>query len=252
MEREVFQGSPWNAEPTEEWNRPSEWDGYYRDLLAEVDSWHRDQVIHREVDLLIRMLTAAGELPQRSTPQTLLDAGCGVALIPHVLAYWGFRVTAVDSCPRAIEEASHRQPSEEELARCVPIWDSCQDSPDVCQLVEDAERSLRRLRLFQAPKGSVTYLASDWFSEDLRPDTFGVIHCRNSLRCSVKPYWRRSLRRFHELLLGGGVLLLENVNAIGIQDEVEELLAECGFQVLPAGTSRETFTKYVIAMWPTG
>src|SRR5262249_766544 len=67
-----------------------------------------------------------GELP-RSSPQTLLDAGCGIALIPHVLAFWGFRVTAIDSCPRAVEIASQRQPTEEELARCVPIWDPCKD-----------------------------------------------------------------------------------------------------------------------------
>jgi hypothetical protein len=79
-----------------------------------------------------------------------------------------------------------------------------------------------------------------------------VVHCRNSLRCSTKPYWRRSLRRFHELLSPGGVLLLENVNAIGIQDEVEGLLAECGFVPLAAGAAREPTPKYVLAVWPTG
>jgi hypothetical protein len=72
------------------------------------------------------------------------------------------------------------------------------------------------------------------------------------LRCSTRPHWRRSLRRFHELLSPGGVLLLETVNAIGIQDEVEELLAECEFVPLTEAAIREPAARYVIAVWPTG
>jgi SAM-dependent methyltransferase len=250
-QQDAFQGSPWNAEPTDDWNRPALWHDYYRELLAEPDPWHRELVIHREVDLLIQMLTAAGELP-RSSPQTLLDAGCGIALIPHVLAYWGFQVTAVDSCPGAIEVVSQQRLSETELARCVPIWDPCTDMPRARIHVEDPARSLQRLRDFKAPGGSVSYIVGDWLTADLGPGVFGVVHCRNNLRCSTKPYWRRSLRRFHELLSPGGVLLLENVNAIGILDEVEELLTESGFVPLVAGASREPSIKYVVAMWPTG
>jgi len=222
-----FQGSPWNAEPTDDWNHAVYWHNYYRELLAEADPWRRERVIHRHVDLLIQMLRQAGELPRSST-QTLLDAGCGIALIPQLLAFWGFRVTAVDSCPQAIEIASQRQSTEEELARCVPIWDPCRDMPSARELVEDPGRSLKRLREFKASGGSVSYIAGDWFATGLPPGSFGVAHCRNGLRCSTKPYWRQSLGRFHELLSPGGVLLLENVNAIGIQDEVEELLAHCG------------------------
>jgi hypothetical protein len=80
---------------------------------------------------------------------------------------------------------------------------------------------------------------------------FGVVHCRNGLRRSIKPYWRCSLRRFHELLSPGGVLLLENVNAFGIQDEVEDLLVECGFVALAAGVIREPASKYVVCTWPS-
>jgi SAM-dependent methyltransferase len=249
---DAFQGSPWNAEPTEDWNRPSFWDRYYRDLLAETEPWRRGLVIHREVDLLLRMLTAAGELPHRATSRTFLDAGCGIALIPHVLAFWGFQVTAIDSCPRAIEVAAAHQPSEEELARCVPIWDPCQDMPGCRELVEDPARSLQSLRSYQAPGGTVSYSCGDWFSAELPRDGFRLVYCRNSLRCSTKPYWRRSLRRFHELLAPGGVLFLENVNAIGIQEEVEELLEECGFSTLEPGVSRQPPARYVIEVWPTG
>lgn len=161
-------------------------------------------------------------------------------------------MTAVDASPAAIEVASAHRPGEEELALCVPIWDPCADMPGVRQLVEEPARSLQRLRSFRAPGGSVTFLTADWFTPQLRPGTFGVVHCRNSLRCATKPYWRRSLQRFHELLAPGGVLLLENVNAIGIQDEVEEMLAEGGFVPLPSKAAREMSAKYVIAMWPTG
>jgi SAM-dependent methyltransferase len=250
-QQDAFRGSPWNAQPTEDWNRSPYWHDFYRELLTEADPWWRSQAVHRHVDLLIRMLTEAGELP-RSSPQTLLDCGCGIALIPHVLAFWGFQVTAIDSCPRAIEVASQHRPGEEELARCVPIWDPCAAIPGALEEVKDPARSLQRLRSFQAPGGSVSYIAGDWFAADLRPGAFGLVHCRNSLRCSTKPYWRRSLLRFHELLSPGGVLLLENVNAIGIQGEVEELLAECGLVPLSAGVGRKLSAKYVIGMWPTG
>jgi hypothetical protein len=86
----------------------------------------------------------------------------------------------------------------------------------------------------------------------LRPASFGFISCCNSLRCAVKPHRRRSLRRFHEPLSPGGVLLLQTLNAIDIADEVEELLPEGGFHTLRAGAGRELSERYVLAMWPTG
>jgi hypothetical protein len=119
-------------------------------------------------------------------------------------------------------------------------------------LVEDPARSLERLRSFRAPGGSVAYTAGDWFDAYLQLGAFGVVYCRNSLRCSTKPYWRRALRRFHELLSPGGLLLLEHVNAIGIQDEVEDQLAECGFLDAAPGAARQPAARYVIDMWPTG
>jgi SAM-dependent methyltransferase len=249
---DVFQGSPWNVEPIEEWNRPVYWDNHYKHLRGEADSWRRDQAVYREVEPLILMLRAAGELPPRQNPPTFLDAGCGIALIPHVLAFWGFQVTAIDLCPQAVELASLHRPAEEELARCVPIWEPSKDFPGASILVEDADRSLQRLRSYQAPGGSVTYLAGDWCSVDLPPGAFDLVYCRNSLRCSTKSYWRRSLCRFHELLSPGGILLLETVNAIGIQEEVGQLLTQCGFTRLGRGACREASGRFVIDMWPTG
>jgi SAM-dependent methyltransferase len=251
-DHDEFEGTPWQATPTAEWNAPPFWDGYYRDLLAEAESWQRGQVTHRRIGYLVRTRTAAGELPKRATPATFLDAGCGVSLVPHVFAFWGFEVTAIDSCPRAIEASAQLRPDEKELARCIDIWDPCPDSPRSRQLVEDPARSLQVLRGFQSPGGSLTHVADDWFSADLRPGSFALVYCRNALRCSTKPYWRRSLGRFHELLSPGGVLVLENVNAIGIMDEVEGLLAAGGFVSLATPDGRTADGRHVLTMWPTG
>ncbi len=250
-ETDNFQGTPWNAVPTEEWNQPAYWNSYYQQLLNETDPWRRKNVVHRGTDLLTDMLTTAGELPSvQSVP--LLDAGCGIALIPHLLAQWGFKVTAIDSCPLAIQVAAEYGPTDEEVARCIEIWDPDEGRPRTYTRVDDPARSLKRLQGFQAPGGLVNYIAADWFDPQLQVTSFGIVYCRNSLRCATKPYWRRSLLRFHELLSPGGILLLENVNAIGIQDEVIDLLLECGFVTFHPKTTRTEPEKYVLDMWPTG
>jgi SAM-dependent methyltransferase len=240
----------WNAPPTEAWNRPAHWHEYYRELLAGSGSWRRGIITYRDADRLVRTLRQCGELPT-STPQTLLDAGCGITVVPHILACWGFRVTAVDCCERAIEVAAQYEPTEEQLARCLPIWEDCQAYGGQV-LVEDPARSLQRLRDFMTPGGTLTYLADDWLTADLSPGSFGIVHCCNGLRCSTKPYWRASLRRFHDLLVPGGLLILETLNAIGIMDEVEELLAECSFLTPMPGRARHPAYKYVVSLWPTG
>lgn len=81
---------------------------------------------------------------------------------------------------------------------------------------------------------------------------FGAVHSRNGLRLFTKPYWRQSLRRFRELLAPGGLPVMENVNAIGIHNEVDELLAECDLVPLPEGAGREPNRRYVLGLWPTG
>ncbi len=246
-----FVGTPWRTIPHDDWNRPSYWEVYYQKLLNTVETRRLKLVTHREVDLLLEVLTATKSLP--TIPgQTLLDAGCGIALIPHILAYWGFQVTAIDSCASAIEVAAQQQPTEEELAQCIRIWEPCSDFPGMREMVADPIRALKELRRFQMPHGSVRYLLCDWFSDCLPPNSYGVIHCRNSLRGSTKPYWRRSLQRFHELLQPGGLLLLEHVNAIGIRTEVEALLTECGFTPWKRAEPRNPANRHVLATWPTG
>ena len=198
------------------------------------------------------MLLSAKELPPASSQRTFLDAGCGIALIPHLLAYWGFRVIAVDLCADAIKSVTDKSPSEECFARCVPIWERYPPDSNSFQLMDDPGRSIERLRSFQSSGGSLKYLACDWFSDELLPNSFTIVYCRNSLRGSGKTYWRRSLARFSELLLPGGLLLLENINAFWIQDEVAKLLLEMGFVATLPEDGRNPSVKYVISMWPTG
>ena len=229
--RDTFQGTPWDTEPTEDWSQPSYWAEHYRELLAEQDPLDRDLLTRPQVYVLVWMLLEAGELP-RSSPQTLIDAGCGITIIPHLLAFWGFHVTAIDYSPQAIEWAAALQPAPHELASYpIPFFSPQQER-------------------FPAPGGSVSYRVGDWLTADLPPS--GVVICRNGLRGATKPNWRRSLRRFYDLLVPGGVLLLETQNAIGIQGEVEELLDESGFTPLLPGVRRDPSVKYRMDVWPTG
>lgn len=239
-----------NANSHDEWNQAAYWDGYYEELLKERDPRRRQLVAYREVDLLLRMLEETERIP-RTSPATMLDAGCGISLIPHLLAYIGFTVTGLDLCATAVDLTQGYDPAEEDLARCVPVWDQVPGSPRVRELVNDPLRSLQRLQQLHVRGGAVRFQVDDWFSPALTDESFDVIYCRNSLRRSIKSYWRRSLLRFRELLAPGGVLLLENVNVFEIRDEAETLITECGFQ--PAGSEiTDDSVKRILSVWPTG
>ncbi len=226
-----FMDAPWGIQPSEDWSQPSYWTDHYRELLAEQDPADRDRLTYPAVYLLVWMLLEAGELP-RSSPQTLIDAGCGLTIIPHLLAFWGFHVMAIDYSPQAIEWAVAHQPTPDDLATYpIPFFEQQREH-------------------FPAPGGSVSYRVGDWLTADLPPS--GMVLCRNGLRGATKLNWRRSLRRFHDLLIPGGVLLLETQNAFGIQEEVEVLLEECGFAPWVVGEAQRDSSTKCLAMWPTG
>lgn len=257
-EDDEFEGRPWNAEPTDEWNRVPYWADYYRELMNESDDSRRDLVLHRETSALRQALRALGWLPFSGQPPRVLDAGCGIALIPRLFAYWGYQVTAVDLCPGAIAIAKTYQADEVELAKCIDLWRT--ETGRSYSRVIDPKLSLRELREACRPGGSVRYLVADWHDAQFRPGSFDFIHCRNSLRLSPKRYWRQTLLRFHELLAPSGVLFLENVNAIDIQGEVEALAREAGFWVSAwgwaptwGGPPRDpSGGKTFLGFWPTG
>jgi SAM-dependent methyltransferase len=263
---EQFAGKPWGADPSPRWNQASYWDDSYRNLLANPHELHRRAwVVYREMFWLVRLLPALGEIPRgpSSPQQTLLDAGCGVSLIPHVLAYWGFQVTAVDLSAQAVEWARRQEPDEVELARCIPAWEVSASGMSATML-EDPEQSLAMLREYRSYRGSLRFLHCDWKDDSLPAGGFGLIYCRNSLRCATKPYWRQSLQRFHDLLAPGGILLLETLNAIDIREEVEEMIREQSFTFMANSNpgfqrvareqpaARASDRKDVLADWSTG
>jgi SAM-dependent methyltransferase len=259
-----FQGKPWMAEPSPTWNEAATWDAYYEELLSKAGrASARDRALHCEMDLLLRVLPRLGEVPRRSgqVNSTILDAGCGISLIPEVLAFWGFRVTAVDSSSHVIQAIRDRRPREIDLAKCIPVLE-LSASGNSATSIEDPDRSLQLLRNFRAEGGSLRQLLCDWHDERLLSESFHLIYCRNGLRCAPKPYWRHSLERFHRLLAPGGVLILETNNAIDLEEEVAELVSEVSFTLLPwtvgrlghctEPVKREQTTRYALCWWPTG
>lgn len=227
--------SPWDTESIPGWNTPAYWADDYQTwrTTADPEQWFIEVDCEVSVSVLVYMLTEAGELP-RTTPQTILDAGAGLALTPYLFEYWGFSVTALDLCPEAVAIASRYRPTEA-LLRTYPIHWSSQHSAQG----------------FQAPGGSLAYRAGDWLTADL--PTFGVIYCGNGLGGATRAHWAQSLRRFYDRLLPGGVLLLQHQNAMYIRGEVEQLLLDGGFTPLLGDAGpRSPAAKYVLDVWPTG
>jgi SAM-dependent methyltransferase len=288
-----FSGMAYNSPPDPAWNTAPFWDQRYAEIIPQtaglavpgpgffrilretvaarsggVDLWMFDQGLHRDCNRVADILAAHGAMPDRdgqggghadgsAAPRRILDAGCGISLLPHVLAYWGFQVTAIDISPRAIAFASALAPEETDLARCIDVFDPYTGSNDLMRkharvLVKDPARSLAGLRAHRAATpGTITWIAGDWLTA-VPAGVFDVIHCRGGLRNAPKPYWIAALARFHALLAPGGLLLLEHQNAIGIQDEVEALFAPAGFLHLKGDMVRDRERRCVVARWPTG
>ncbi len=252
---EQFKGSPWNCDSIDQWNQPGFWADYYRDLLADQQfPIRRKLVVWRDCDRLLNTLSWIGKLPVRSGDNEIrfLDAGCGISALPYLLKAWGFHVTALDTCQEAIQISATRNPSDEDLAKCIRIWEPSRDRRGYSTLIDDSEKSLGRLQYLKAAGGSVSYIHADWLDRSACPGPFDFIYCRNSLRRSKKPYWRDSLRRFHELLAPRGLLIVETVNALDLITEVHGLLREIGFVSLENNPTRDEDHKYVDAFWPTG
>ncbi len=252
---ENFVGTPWNAEPNASWNQTPYWREYYSGLLDEAgEDWQREYATFKDLSQLLTQLLQQNAFPLRAdAPRPrFLDAGCGIALTPDVLAHWGLDVTAVDLSETAIDFGRNRTPSESELARCIWIWEPVPNTQVACQLMKKPLRSLEILRQRHMPDGKVHRVKADWLDPSSVCGPFDFIRCDNGLRQSTKPYWRKTLSRFYELLGKGGVLLLETVNAVGIEEEVKEIVDEIGFHRLHDSENRHADRKNVLERWPTG
>jgi len=117
--------------------------------------------------------------------------------------------------------------------------------------VHDPAGSLAELDGLFATGGELAFQVADWNELPAHGDRFSMIVCRNGLRLSTKPYWRRSLRSFFRLLDPGGLLVIQTINAIGIRGEVDAMLQQEGFCNL-THDRREPDKRYVAGLWPTG
>jgi SAM-dependent methyltransferase len=257
-----FRGRPFAGPPDETWNQAEPWEAYYENLMS--DDTDPDAILPKEVfrtmatypklRMLLQVLPEVARLPLApdAPPYRVLDAGCGVAAIPHILKYWGFDVTAVDLSSRAIEFCKGLDPSERDLAQCIIVWEPSTLIPGTLMEVKDPERALNLLRTYRSTKGQLTYMYADWHDDCLQAEYYDLILCRNSLCRSYKKYWRSSLKRFRELLKDGGVLILTNINAIGIMEEVQELLREANFTKWTREEEALPGVRRVCDVWPTG
>lgn len=281
-ESKEFTGTPWDANPSDEWNRTEYWQNYYTELTSKhlsvsthlnnifnrilrfLGSWHShtesdtawrlDLVVHRDLRSIAETPLSNDRpavLDLIPTGGAILDAGCGISLIPRILAYWGYHVTAVDLCREALAFAESYPHDEVEMAKCIKIWER-EERWATC--VEDPVRSLNQLRLRRGDAGSVRYLHCDWFNPVLQPRSFDMILCRNSLRCSTMSYWESSISRFAELLKPDGLLYVECVNAVGIQEEANKLIDDAGFRRYSdeKSISFPRSGQAAISWWPTG
>jgi SAM-dependent methyltransferase len=236
-------------------------------FFTHEDKWRFEIVQYCKVNQLLWLFYQLKIIPADiSKPCHVLDAGCGISLIPYIFKYWGLQVTALDICEKSIELARGYNPDESDLAKCILVLEPEPALNGWFKCVDDPERSLAALKKYQSSNGSLSYMAGDWCTAPLKPESFNFIYCRNSLRCSIKSYWRQSLKKFWELLAPQGILLLENQNAIGIKHEVEELVQEEKFLLIlklslidkiDENWSFSKFTdsnnvKYAICFWPTG
>jgi SAM-dependent methyltransferase len=246
-----FIGTPWNVVVRDNWNDPGFWDRHYIAQLEKGDPVWLQRRVHFPVDRLVQRLRDAGELPCPSL-RRVLDAGCGMTLLPQILTHWGFQVTALDASPHAIAYTRQVLPDEAEMAACIRIWEDHPSIQHARCLVEDPVRSLEQFRAWVRPGGSLTHVAGDWMGVDLPLGSFHLIHCSGGLRCAPKPYWARSLTRFRELLAPGGLVLLENFNILGIREEAESLFEVCGLAQWSPEVPRDLGGRYILASWPTG
>lgn len=237
---------------TSRWEDPSLWDPYWRSVLLGAAE-RRARLVERDAYLSLASLRDMGAFAALPGKGRLLEAGCGISLEPHLFAYLGFDVTAIDLSPAAIAHNAANRPSEEDLARCLR-WRLDETRGDQLIFIEEPGLALAQLRHIRRPGGRCRFQVSDWFDRTaLQPGSFDVVVCLNGVRCSPQEMWEKSLLRFHELLAPDGLLVLSNLNALELLEVIPPLCRAAGFHVAWRGeTARPADRRTVFLEFPTG
>lgn len=256
---------PWNKDGSEEWASPEPWDQLYTNTLRFTEGSAYESRVNGGVKGLCLDL---GRFEHWGI-ETVLEAGCGLGLAPHLLAHWGYKVTATDISPVAIQFLKSRIVSESELAKTMVMLVPFEpDHPGYGlgghYYVMDHDTKLAFLRARQRPGGSLQFLKLDWRSPELPKAHFDLIHSRNGLRCATEDFFRETIASFEALLAPGGLLFLENTNAWDIKfGKAQALIDEFSFEqiehfmgatkdIRPIEFERDRTKKYILQRWPTG
>lgn len=126
------------------------------------------------------------------------------------------------------------------------IWES--GTSGTQSLLTDSARSFEALRSSHAPDGLMTHLTGDWMTAKLKPERLPSLPPPLPEQAVLAVLITSLLR----VLKTGGLLRLENSNAIGMRSELKEWVKVFGYASLAASESRNAACKNVSAEWPSG
>lgn len=242
------------------WDNAARWDLYYAgDDISEQD-------VYRNPAYLLLTLKRFG----MTAPQRILDAGCGISLLPGLAVAFGHYVTAVDISGVAIESQRKRNAGPENLLQTfaaqyhrkyyrngtMEYLDKF--TRDVIDVKGEFEKHCR-------PGGVMEALeVMDYNSPGMLPrfETFDIILNQNGLRDASPELAGRSFHSFSHLLKPGGILIEVNTNALDSIEKLSHAAEMAGFTLIeevslygfgnsPLPLCRPE-QKYAILFWPTG
>lgn len=250
----------WNPISHSGWESESKWDSYYQKVIKlPADDFDKKSSLFKEYDSL---MTTLPELTSWEI-NSILDAGCGISLMPYVLEYWGYQVTAIDISKSAIKFLKGFSPTESELARCLRINEPYLDFKDklppginISMVVDDIEKTTPFLKNNYVSGGSLNFIAGDWNSPNLPSSSFDLIHGLNNFNRADYSFVAKSIKSFKRLLKPGGILVLCNQCVFSdVGGRIDEILMTEGFSQFPSQDStaqRDKSKKYVLANWNLG
>lgn len=237
----------WNLRTVDEWGQAAYWDDRYREKIADrYRFWE-----HRDIRPVMATLDRFAQWPMRR----VLDAGCGISVIPDLLAFWGYDVTAIDLSATAIAFANARTVTTADFVACLqhlerPISPPHDTTPTAASATAasatafgpDADMAWREklVNSRAAWGGSLQRMVGDWNSPALPANHFDLVLGFHAFTGASLAFATDALKSFKRVLRPGGVVVLDHVNSPGIMSffdyragAMAQLLADLGFEQLP-------------------
>lgn len=238
------------------WCSPERWNDYYNHFGD--DDWR----VSRPSEC--RFASEEIERCFQGRRISILDAGCGLSLIPEVLRYWGHDVTAVDLSSSAIDLNRARDVTAKEMAECIqiliPIEDSLYTFP-CFHLDKDPAKKIELLESKKRSGGRLEWIAGDYRTDTVCSGPYDFILNLNGIKGASNKEAKSILQALYERVKPGGLVVESNINAIARQEYIEGLAKAIGFQLIPCiwlGAEIEPLDiqteckKSIVCYWPTG